>query len=703
MERKERIELHTHSKSGGRSTMYAGDIIRNASVLNLPAVAITDENSILAYPELANVHENGKYSARPIFGAELSVSNDFTGAVCNVSVLVKNDTGRKTLYKLFSAKNCNPEMLSFDFKELLSKREGLLIGSGTLNGAIYPMVEGDISNEKIVEVMSLFDYIEILPAGHLIDSNIKIIELCEELMIPVVVVSDARFCDNIGRMAWQAFRTWEDNADYTEYRLISTEEMLAHFTYLLPKKAYEIVVENTHKIADMCEPIEVIPKEQCMCSIPGSLGQVREICEQELSKKYSGERIKAAEERLDYELSAIEGTGSDTYFLQVRELFLKMNLKACDISLRGTAATSLILYLMGINGVDPIKYNLSPEIILEFGKHRNLELNINMSSENRKRAEDLIKEVEGVGATVRAGSVRLISEYRIDQMIRLYDKKRELDLDDDMKERIKIKISGNVTGRARDVGGIFIFPKGYDYAAATPLALDGDKCVTTYFDRHDVDSVYIRLNAFNHKSHDLLSELSKRTGVSLSDVPVGSSDVFNLLRPDGSGKYENYHGIPELGSMTVPHNVPILWALKPKTIEDFAKVISLTHGTDVWSEEELKLVLAGTITVKNIIATRDDVFDYILSLGFERKKAFEIANAVRKGLICRGGNQAWQKWKNELIEAGAEDWFIASCEKIKYLFPRAHALSYIFTSFRAAWFKVHYPGTYNEVLEYTFK
>lgn len=703
MERKERIELHTHSKSGGRSAMYAGDIIRNASGLNMPAVAITDENSILAYPEIANVYENGNYSARPLFGAEMSVSKELTGAACNVSVLVKNDEGRKTLYKLFSEKNCNPEMFTFDFRELLSKRDGLLLGSGTLNGAIYPMVENGVSKDKIAEVMSFFDYIEILPAGHLIDSNIKIIELCEELKIPVVAVSDARFCDDIGRVAWQVLRTWEDNEDYTEYQLISTEEMLDYFTYLLPQKAYEIVVENTHKIADMCGLVEVLPKEKCFCNIPGSIEKLREICERELPQKYRGDLISIAKERLQYELSAIEGTGSDTHFLQIKELFSRMNLKPCDISLRGTAASSIILYLMGISGVDPIKYNLSAETIIEFGRHRNLELNINMSSENRKIAEELINNVEGVGNTVRAGSVRVISEYRIDQMIKRYEKKRELDLDDSIRERIKIKLSGNVTGRARYVGGIFIFPKGYDYESATPLALDGDRCVTTYFERHDVDSVYMKLNVFAHESHDFLNELSKRTGVSLEDVPIGSPDVLQFLGPDETGEYKNYYEIPELGLLAYRRNIFILQLLKPKTVEEFAKAIALAHGTDVWGNEERKLAKAGTIDIKTVIATRDDVSDYILSLGFERKKAFEISNAVRKGLIGRLRSTAWQQWKNELIEAGAEKWFIESCERVKYLFPRAHALSYIFFGLRAAWFMVHYPGTYNEVLENLYK
>lgn len=261
MDSDERIELYIHSKEGGDSTLYAGEIIKQLNERGIPAVSITNTSSISCFPEIETVLRYGKYRIRPIYGMEMPVVNG-ENTEYSISLLVRNAAGLKNLYALVSDNADTEDFPTYRWEKVLKYREGLLIGSGVENGIIYKIIKENTSIETLKEALSVFDYVVVLPFETYRSANLKIIELCEELKIPVVAVSDAHYMDPADRMAYQVISNWRKKEKCTEdYRFLSTEEMLRAFSYLSKEKAREIVIKNTHRIADMCETVSIIPKK----------------------------------------------------------------------------------------------------------------------------------------------------------------------------------------------------------------------------------------------------------------------------------------------------------------------------------------------------------------------------------------------------------------------------------------------------------
>lgn len=690
---KKRIELHCHSKHGGFATMYPGELVRYFSDEGMPAFAVTDESCINAFPELDDVYKIDNYSARPIYGMEAIVDRKYGKEVDYISVLIKNEKGKKAVYKIISKSQSKSAHPVYKFEDFIENREGLLLGTGTEKGRAYKLVISNESDDVIKEELKLYDYVEVLPYKRLIEANIRLINLADELGIPVVAISNARYVDKEGMKALQVMNYWNGKEeDVREYKLLSTEKMLEAFDFLPDEKAYEIVVENTYKIADMCESIPVLIERSCFPKLDNAKERLRAICLKEIEKRY-GLVSDEVTKRLEFELNALEFTELESYLLVLKELLDKVNLTADDISVRGTSAGSFILYLLGISNIDPIKYGIQAETIFALDGDRRIDVDINIPKDRYDEILDKVSEVEGVGGYVWVGCMSSILESLAEAMLEKYMEENEIYAEE--FDKVKLKIEGNYTGRNRHPVGILLLPKGLDCIENMPIARTKGDSLMSYFGYLFTDIPFVKSDLLTCESLEMLHKLSKKTGVNIGDVPIDDEEVIKLFSVDEDGNATGCSDIPEFKS---EYTKRIIEMLNPKTFNDFVKISALSHGTDVWINNEKDLVFEKGLGIDEIIACRDDIFDYVMSLGIDRKTAFRIMESVRKGIVYRGRRAAWQNWKKELLNAGAKEWFIEACEKIRYLFPRAHAISYVIMSMRLGWFKIHYPNEFREVV-----
>ena len=542
-----RIELHFHSKAGGNATMYPREIIKFFSEAQMPAFAVTDESNIGAYPELETEWETGKYSARPIYGMEVLLKDKEDETDC-VSLLIRNEDGRKRLYKLISENESNEPYPLFRFERFVEEREGFLLGSGPANGRLYKSVMQGHGKDEIRKEISVFDYVEVLPGKKYESVNRTIIEICDELKIPVVAICDARYADNLGKKALKVMKHWNKKDEEAPDNLfLNTEEMLEAFSYLPEEKAYEIVVTNTHLIANMCETVSVCPKKDCFPTVPNAKNRLKEKCFALLAEKYT-DNYMAARDRVDWELSAIEKTGREFCFFQIKELLDMSNLTADDISLRGTASGSIIAYLLGISNIDPLKFGLEPEIIYGIDGERAIDININIPTSMHSEVVRNVGKLEGIGKYVLAGAVNTVSDTLARAMIERYMEENETYFDEDEFSGLVQMICGNYRGRGKHTGGVVVFPSECNYSEITPIAKLADGSEITYFDYYSVDRAFIKYSLLKHDSREMLTQLEKMTGVELSTVPVDSDEVIDLFSVDADGNVSGCEDLPEFES-----------------------------------------------------------------------------------------------------------------------------------------------------------
>ena len=686
-----RIELHCHSKSGGNATMYAGELIRYASMQGMPAIAITDRSSIRAFPEIESTCELKEYTTKPIYGMEMLVRETPDGDIYTISILVRNETGKENLYRMISEAEGNTV---FDYKKLMENREGLLLGSGAENAKLRLRAKDGATDEELKEIIRTLDYVEVLPYDWDKHINKKLIKLCDEEDVPVVAVSDAHYLREEDRDAWKAVNlTVSPVRNMYGVHLYSTEEMVTAFSYLSAESAKKIIIDNPYKIAEMCEEISISPKEKIYPYIPDADERIRDICKKKLEEKYDEEEREKAKAYLETELTALRNTGMAFHLLQTKELMDKCALRSCDVSLRGTGAGSMVCFLMGISELDPIRYHLSPEMI--YGQHndRCIDVDINIPHSMLSMAHKKMRELEGVGKALEVGCEVSVSDYRAYEILDNFETEESCWMDDEEHERLSGKIIGNYTGIERHPGGVLLFPEGYDHTKIMPTwkLPDGE---VSYFEFYHFPGI-LKADVLGHMQLDALKKLSEKTGVDLQTVPERYDGAMKLFKPDKNGDINGCIDLPGFKTEQIREMIAVL---NPKSFDDLVKVSALAHGTGAWIENGEELVRNKGIALKDLIATRDDIMDQLMMWGMERTEAYEIAEVVRKG-IAKHRRELWKKKKEAMEKAHVPNWFIGSCDKISYLFPRAHAISYMFMTMRLAWFKINYPKEYVAVAQ----
>lgn len=673
----------------------------------------------------------------------------------HINILVKNYTGLKNLYKLVTHSHLEtfykrPRIP----KSLLSTmREGLIIGTACEAGELYRAIMSNKDDQEIENIVKFYDFLEVQPIENnsfmlekglvksyedLREINKKIIELGKKYNKIVVATGDVHFLDpkdSILRKILMTGQGYSDADNQPPIYFKTTDEMLRDFNYLDKDTAHEIVIKNPNIIADSVEEILPIPDETYPPIIEGSDEDLRNMCYEKAESIYGNPLPEIVQKRLDRELNSIISNGYAVMYIISQKLVTKSLRDGYLVGSRGSVGSSFVATMSDITEVNPLaphyvcpncknsefitdgsyesgadlpdkpcprcstQYNkdghaIPFETFLGFEGDKEPDIDLNFAGEYQAVAHKYTEELFGTGYVFRAGTIGTIAEKTAFGFAKKYFEEKEVI----ENSREILRLASNCTGVKRTTGqhpgGIMVVPDYKEVHDFTPVQYPANDrssgVITTHFDYRAISGRLLKLDILGHDVPTIIKMLEELTGIDPQSISLDdektikiftSTETLNIVDKDFNISVGSL-GIPEFGTKFVRQ---MLIDTKPTTFAELVRISGLSHGTDVWLNNGQDLVRAGTAELKNVISTRDDIMNYLILKDLPPKDAFTIMEKVRKGKGLTPENEALMEEKN------VPNWYIESCKKIKYMFPKAHAVAYVMMSFRIAFFKVHYP------------
>ncbi len=575
----------------------------------------------------------------------------------------------------------------------------------------------------------------------LIEINKEIVSIGEELSKPVVATCDTHYInkeDGKYREIIMVGMDYKDVETSGDLYFRTTEEMLEEFAYLGEEKAYEVVVTNPNTIANWMEEVKPLKDEKFPPKIEGADEELRETCI-ERAKKIYGESIpREIEERLEKELNSIISNGYAVMYVSAKKLVEKSLEDGYLVGSRGSVGSSFAATMAGITEVNPLKphyicdqceflewgdeskydcgidmpekgcpkcgsqlnkegFSIPFETFLGFEGDKEPDIDLNFAGEYQSEAHKYVDEIFGAENVFKAGTISTVAKKTAYGFTKKYFEKKEMPHNEAEIERLVEGCIGIRRTTGQHPGGIIILPRDKEIYEFCPVNYPANKSeeniVTTHFDYHSIDSNLLKLDMLGHDVPSMIKWLEDMTGINAKEIPLFDEGVGKLfLGVDSLNiQIENYnftrgsYGIPEFGTKFVRK---MLEETNPRTFGDLVKISGLSHGEDVWTNNAQEFIRSGDATIETIISTRDDIMNYLILKGLPKKLAFDIMENVRKGKGLKDDEVEVMKEKN------VPNWYIESCKKIKYMFPRAHAVAYVMMACRIAYFKVYYPEAF---------
>ena len=690
----------------------------------------------------------------------------------HIILLAANETGRVNLYRLVSYSHIRYYNGHAKIpKSLIEKhREGLIIGSACEQGELYQAIISKKSEDEILRIANFYDYLEIQPNGNnefmiredrfedinsekdLCDINRRIVELGDILGKPVVATCDVHFLnpeDEVYRRMLMAGKGFKDADMQAPLYLRTTSEMLAEFDYLGYDKAYEVVVTNTRKIADMIEVIEPVRPDKCPPVIENSDKMLTDICYNRAREIYGNDLPEQVSARLDRELHSIITNGFAVMYIIAQKLVWKSNEDGYLVGSRGSVGSSFVATMAGITEVNPLPphyycsnchyvdfdsrevrsyagragcdmpdkacpvcgsplkkdgFDIPFETFLGFKGDKEPDIDLNFSGEYQSKAHKYTEVIFGAGQTFRAGTIGTLADKTAYGYVKKYFEEKHIDKRACEIDRLARGCTGVRRTTGQHPGGIIVLPRGEEIDTFTPIQHPADDMksdiITTHFDYHSIDHNLLKLDILGHDDPTMIRMLQDLTGTDPKEVALDNPEVMSLFKStealnispeDIGGCPLGCLGIPEFGTDFV---IQMLVDTKPSAFSDLVRISGLSHGTDVWLNNAQTVIEEGKATISTAICTRDDIMTYLINMGLDSSLAFNIMEKVRKGTVAKGKCAEWQEWKQEMLDHGVPDWYVWSCEKIKYMFPKAHAAAYVMMAWRIAYYKIKYPLAY---------
>ena len=677
------------------------------------------------------------------------------GRSYHLLILVKDQKGLRNLYEMISASHLKyfKRHPLIPLSMLLEKREGLILGSACEAGELFSAVAQGRPWSELVAIAKIFDFLEIQPIGNnmfmvrngmakdveqLRDFNRTIVKLGKSLGKPVCATGDVHFIDPEDSVYREIIMTgmgFEDASEQAPLYFKTTDEMLEEFSYLGRETAYDVVIKNPNMIADMCEEVTPVKDGTYPPSIANSAEEINSLARTRAAELYGDELPPIVRDRLEMELNSIIGHGYDIMYIIAQKLVQKSLEAGYLVGSRGSVGSSVVAYFTGITEVNALPphyrcpncrhsifdiegdyrtgvdlpdrdcpicghkmdkdgFDIPFATFMGFKGDKTPDIDLNFSGEYQSQAHRETINLFGEENVFRAGTIGTVKSKTAYGFVKKYLEEKGMVLNTAEINRLVAGCTGIKRTTGQHPGGLIVLPRDRNIHEFTPVQHPADdttsNIITTHFDYHSIHDNLLKLDLLGHDDPTMIRMLEDLSGLDTKKLPLDDKEtmgIFTSIAPLGIEEDDILEqtgaaAIPEFGTKNVRG---MLVETQPVTFDGLLRISGLSHGTNVWRNNAQDYILKGIATLNDVICVRDDITLYLIKMGIEPSKAFNMSESVRKGRGLK------PEWEDEMREKNIPDWYIESCNKIEYMFPRAHAVAYVMMAFRIAWFKVHRP------------